>query len=380
MSEVREWLDDVRPGYGDRFGPGLDDEGVDSLRDLADLASTDLKQLDDILLDAGAKRAHLTNIHKRIASLTVSSDPNSQGAPPEAPSTQGAPPEGASAADILMSAAGETPTNVCMRQDCVKTKKSAYVQTRMPIVQALVCMCFVLTCACAATCSQDTGGTCLFFCDASRNAACVGGKCVCTGGACSDGSGVCVSGPTSAPTSQAPTPAPTAYNGVCHDATVPNAAGGADWSADATMAIFYHYTCKRVNDGYLGAVTTQKVVDSIKMIPIKFVQSQGKALTSSDPDAVEGSTFLTIALAIIPVLQLKTNCMNDGMVNTQQAAALSVTPTSAVQACCVCGGGSGSTRARDPAIIAALRDFYRSTGGETWVDSYGVCRVLPNCR
>ena len=125
-----------------------------------------------------------------------------------------------------------------------------------PLVQALVCMCFVLTCTCVATCPQDTGGTCIFFCDASKNAACAVGKCVCVGGACSDGSGAC---PTSAPISS--TPIPT-YDGICHDTTVPNVAGGEDRSADATAAISFH----------------------------------------------------------------QTNCVLDGMINTQQAAALSVTP------------------------------------------------------
>ena len=79
MSEVREWLDDVRPGYGDKFGPALDEYGVDFLSDLIELAS--LNELDDILEAAGAKKMHLLNIHKRIVSLT-SSDPNS---PPTVP-------------------------------------------------------------------------------------------------------------------------------------------------------------------------------------------------------------------------------------------------------------------------------------------------------
>lgn len=70
------------------------------------------------------------------------------------------------------------------------------------LVQTLLCM---LTCSRASTCSQDTGGTCLLgWCDASRHASCVDGKCMCPDGMCANASGVCsssgVTGPTTAPT------------------------------------------------------------------------------------------------------------------------------------------------------------------------------------
>ena len=222
-------------------------------------------------------------------------------------------------------------------------------------------------------CPADTGTTCLFYCDASRNASCVTNKCVCTGDACSDGRGVCVSGPTSAPTSHAPTSTPTAYNGNCHDLTIPNAAGGQElWAADKSFAIFSHFTCLDISNGYLGAVSPQIVVDSVKMIPIEFVRSTSNSLTDSDPSSLIKSVAGAVMSGFLPIFQLQTDCVKDQMTNTLQAAKFSVTPTSAVQACCVCGGGSGSTRVPDSETIAALRDFYHSTGGETWTNAYGV--------
>ena len=79
---VREWLDGVHSGYGDRFTPALEEYGVEDLQDLALLATTDKDELDKIFTDAGAKKMHILNIHKGIALLT-SAVPSP--APPELP-------------------------------------------------------------------------------------------------------------------------------------------------------------------------------------------------------------------------------------------------------------------------------------------------------
>merc|ERR1712086_1026861 len=69
---VREWLDGVQSGYGDRFTPALEEYGVENLQDLATLATTDKDELDKIFTDAGAKKMQLLNIHKGIELLTSS--------------------------------------------------------------------------------------------------------------------------------------------------------------------------------------------------------------------------------------------------------------------------------------------------------------------
>ena len=35
MSDVRDWLDDLKVGYGTKFGPSLEEFGVEDLVDLA---------------------------------------------------------------------------------------------------------------------------------------------------------------------------------------------------------------------------------------------------------------------------------------------------------------------------------------------------------
>jgi len=82
---VREWLDGVQSGYGDRFTPALEEYGVENLQDLATLATTDKDELDKIFTDAGAKKMQLLNIHKGIELLT-SSVPSP--APPEFPAPE----------------------------------------------------------------------------------------------------------------------------------------------------------------------------------------------------------------------------------------------------------------------------------------------------
>ena len=82
---VREWLDGVHSGYGDRFTPALEEYGVEDLQDLALLATTDKDELDKIFTDAGAKKMQLLNIHKGIELLT-SSVPSP--APPEFPAPE----------------------------------------------------------------------------------------------------------------------------------------------------------------------------------------------------------------------------------------------------------------------------------------------------
>ena len=50
---VQEWLDGVHSGYGVLFTPALEDYGVEGLKDLAELASTDRNELDKLLTAAG---------------------------------------------------------------------------------------------------------------------------------------------------------------------------------------------------------------------------------------------------------------------------------------------------------------------------------------
>ena len=81
---VREWLDGVHSGYGDRFTPALEEYGVEDLNDLATLATTDKDELDKILTGAGGKKMHIINIHKSIA-LLASSVPSPASPAPEIP-------------------------------------------------------------------------------------------------------------------------------------------------------------------------------------------------------------------------------------------------------------------------------------------------------
>ena len=71
-SVVREWLDGVHSGYGVKFTPALEDYGVEELKDLVELATTDRNELGKILTDAGAKKMQIRNIYKGIALLTSS--------------------------------------------------------------------------------------------------------------------------------------------------------------------------------------------------------------------------------------------------------------------------------------------------------------------
>ena len=83
---VAEWLEAVSPGYGEKFANAFEEVGADN--DASVIAHIDadvLSELDECLVKAGAKKLHLTVIHKAIASLKGAPE-NTAAARPQPPS------------------------------------------------------------------------------------------------------------------------------------------------------------------------------------------------------------------------------------------------------------------------------------------------------
>ena len=69
-SSIREWLDGVKPGYGDRFGTAFGDVGVKDTDDLCDIGPDKHQLLQDKLHVHGARPLHLKKINAAMKQWT----------------------------------------------------------------------------------------------------------------------------------------------------------------------------------------------------------------------------------------------------------------------------------------------------------------------
>ena len=75
------WLDNIKPGYGERFTAAFEDIGIEDQHDIDAMDSEMLRLLEKNLTAAGAKACHLKNIK---AACKIASDGGTADA--EAPS------------------------------------------------------------------------------------------------------------------------------------------------------------------------------------------------------------------------------------------------------------------------------------------------------
>ena len=90
---VRIWLDVVQPGFGAKFSSAFEAAGLDLLEDLAGTNEAELAELEEELVEVGAKKAHLrklkTAIRAQFPKSTPSNSPGPSAANAPRPSLRG---------------------------------------------------------------------------------------------------------------------------------------------------------------------------------------------------------------------------------------------------------------------------------------------------
>ena len=95
--DISTWLDEVKPGYGEKYASIFEDLGVDDEDDVQNLRDDLARDLRAALENAGAKRGHLNNIESAVIAKRANAAPRPLAAPrPAARRRQHPPPAEAS--------------------------------------------------------------------------------------------------------------------------------------------------------------------------------------------------------------------------------------------------------------------------------------------
>ena len=78
---VKEWLDAVKPGYGDLYASAFSETGIDDAGDVGAITAEAMGALEMALEELGAKVMHLENIRNAIAQEGVKMNPHRPGGP-----------------------------------------------------------------------------------------------------------------------------------------------------------------------------------------------------------------------------------------------------------------------------------------------------------
>jgi hypothetical protein len=78
---VREWLDGVKPGYGELYASAFSEMGFDDAGDFGGIAASEMTELEIALEELGAKTVHLRNIRNAIAEEGIKLKPHQPGGP-----------------------------------------------------------------------------------------------------------------------------------------------------------------------------------------------------------------------------------------------------------------------------------------------------------
>lgn len=66
FASVRQWLDSVKPGYGQRFTEAFDAVGIEDTDDFLNLDDSLFEELETALRECGAKVMHMSNIQRAL--------------------------------------------------------------------------------------------------------------------------------------------------------------------------------------------------------------------------------------------------------------------------------------------------------------------------
>ena len=72
---ISTWLDEVKPGYGEKYASIFEDLGVDDEEDVQNLRDDLARDLRAALENAGAKRGHLNNIESAVIAKRANAAP-----------------------------------------------------------------------------------------------------------------------------------------------------------------------------------------------------------------------------------------------------------------------------------------------------------------
>ena len=73
--DISTWLDEVKPGYGEKYASIFEDLGVDDEEDVQNLRDDLARDLRAALENAGAKRGHLNNIESAVIAKRANAAP-----------------------------------------------------------------------------------------------------------------------------------------------------------------------------------------------------------------------------------------------------------------------------------------------------------------
>ena len=84
--DISTWLDEVKPGYGEKYASIFEDLGVDDEEDVQNLRDDLARDLRAALENAGAKRGHLNNIESAVIAKRANAAPRHLAHPHRMPS------------------------------------------------------------------------------------------------------------------------------------------------------------------------------------------------------------------------------------------------------------------------------------------------------
>merc|ERR1712025_1465078 len=89
--DISTWLDEVKPGYGEKYASIFEDLGVDDEEDVQNLRDDLARDLRAALENAGAKRGHLNNIESAVIAKRANAAPRHLALLPPPPPLAAAP-------------------------------------------------------------------------------------------------------------------------------------------------------------------------------------------------------------------------------------------------------------------------------------------------